>query len=136
MLYNITKNKIISIFGFIYICLNPIAFYSVQDINIYRNIIFIPSITILLSLYILFYENLKNNKYIITIIIAIFVGLSFVFMFFLTETGIVFIAIHLGFLLLFIIFSILDSIKIYAFGKRIIKVISLSICWKNFFFQI
>ena len=123
MLYNITKNKIISIFGFIYICLNPIAFYSVQDINIYRNIIFIPSITILLSLYILFYENLKNNKYIITIIIAIFVGLSFVFMFFLTETGIVFIAIHLGFLLLFIIFSILDSIKIYAFGKRIIKVI-------------
>lgn len=119
MIYKITKNKTMSFLGFLYICLNPISFYSVQDINIYRNIIFIPSITILLSLYIIFYENLKNKKYVKTIITAVLLGISFVFMYLLTETGIVFLAIHLGMLLLFFIFSIFDCIKDATFKKKI-----------------
>ena len=132
-IFKVSKNRIISLISFIYLVLHPVAFISIFPIYGYRNIVFVPSVSVFISLCILLFAHLSNNEKIRSIICSVVLGLYFIYLYFLTETGIMYMAILLGLLAIFAIFVIYDcfakkSFDIKSlFGKILIIVLPLII---------
>lgn len=112
-LYKVSRNKILASSGFLYVVLHPIAFFKSFQVSIYRNLIFVPTIFTVLSLYLLFYHYLFSNKNVKASITGFLLGIAFCFIYFLTETGIVFLLIHIALLFIFFVFKIIDCFKNY-----------------------
>ena len=105
-----TKKIIISFLFFLYVLFCPIAFFSLAPGVIYRDILFVQTLLITLSFVFLFcYEFLYNNKNIMLIIYGVFSGLCMFYIYFLTETGIVFIMANTSILILFLFYYILKN---------------------------
>ena len=101
----ITKSSILSFLLYLYTLFNPIGYYSIGLVSIYRNSIF-PQTTIiyLCLLFILLYDMNKNKNIVLCTVLSILSGLSLFLSYFLTETGTVHLLVFSFFILLNIIF--------------------------------
>lgn len=117
-IYKASKNRMLAFASSLYLSMHPIAHFKMDSIFGYRNVIYVPSITIIMSIYILFYIYLKDNQKVKSFICSIILGLDFIYIYFLTETGIIHIAILLGLLLLFSLFAIYDCFVSKSFSCK------------------
>ena len=110
------KSRILAFASSVYLSMHPIAHFKMESIFGYRNIIFIPSITIIMAIYILFYIYLKGNLKVKSFLCSTILGLYFIYIYFLTEAGMVHLAILIGMLLLFLAFTIYDYLFRHSFS--------------------
>ena len=115
--YKISKSKIIPLLSFAFYALHPVALFVIIRVTIYRNLIYLPTLAIFLSLIILFYHYMMNDSNIKSIIVGTILGIVFTFIYLLTETGIVFLGVLYGFLFVILF---LVAVK-YLLKKEVLK---------------
>lgn len=111
----ITKSSILSFLLYLYTLFNPIGYYSIGLVSIYRNSVF-PQTTIiyLCLLFILLYDINKNKNIVLCTVLSILSGLSLFLSYFLTETG----AVHLLVFSFFILLNIIFILYKYLIKKK------------------
>lgn len=131
----ITKNKIILILAFIFICFLPIGFDMFTTARVYRNAILMPCTLIYLTTLFIFINTVISKRFKCkkAIFWAIIVGLTFTFTFYIKEDGIMLLPILLASILAVIIFKFYKIIKenerhiSKSNAKRLIKIFIICI---------